>query len=83
MERSEIWAVEAGRIAAFFRSLPDVLETETGFRARDCEILVAKLEDRCVGRLHFPQTQVQFRGGEEAVGQMYRRFFLRFVSAGG
>lgn len=83
MERSEIWAVEACRIAAFFRSLPNALETETGFRAGDCEILVTKLEDRCMGSLHFPQTRVQFRGEEEAVGQMYRRFFLRFVSAGG
>lgn len=83
MERSEDWAVEYGRIAAFFRSQSDVRETEDGFAAEGCEILLTRLEDHRIGSLHFPKTNILLRGTAQDVNRIYHRFFMRFVSAGG
>lgn len=83
MQRSEIWAVDCSRVEDFFRSQPDVNPTGGEFRYGSCEIRLESLPLRRMGGLSFPQTCVSFNGEEENVNEIYHRFFMRFVSAGG
>ena len=83
MEKTEIWAIEQGRIAAFFQSLPDSARSETGFTFRECRVTVTALEPRRVAGMALPRTRVVFEGEEQAVSAVYRQFLLRFLSAGG
>lgn len=83
MERSENWAVDCRRIVQFFRTQPDMQETDFGFLAGSCEVHLTKLADHQVGSLYFPQTNMTLRGEPQEVEEVYHRFFMRFVSAGG
>lgn len=83
MLKSENWAIEIGRLEEFFRSQPDIETTDAGFQYGTCCITLQRLEDRNMGHLHFPQSRITFDGNEEALNQIYHRFFMRFVSAGG
>lgn len=83
MKKEEIWAVELGRIAAFFQSLPDSAQNETGFVFSGCRVTVTALEPRRMAGMELPQTRIVFEGAEASVIHVYRRFLLRFLSAGG
>ena len=83
MKKTEVWAVEQSRIAEFFQSLPDSAQKETVFVFGDCRVTVTALEPRRVAGLALPQTRVVFEGEEASVIPIYRRFLLRFLSAGG
>ena len=82
MEKTEIWAVEQQQIAAFFRQQPDAQELETGFRFPGCTVTLTALP-RSDSLFSPNRTQLCWSGTEEAVQQIYHRFFIRFLSAGG
>lgn len=79
----ENWAVGEERIRDFFCSQNDVTELEDGFRYASCRITVTPLSDAQTGIFTCPRTQIRMEGDEEDVQVIHRRFFLRFLSAGG
>lgn len=83
MRREEVWAVDERRIAVFFREQPDASPTESGFAFRGCRVTVTALEPRRMAGMALPQTRVAFEGEDASVISIYRRFLLRFLSAGG
>ena len=83
MEKREIWGVPYARAEAFFLSQGDVRSCGEGrFRFGDCEIRLAALPPRESGSFSFPRTELCFAGPEPDTQTIYRRFFLRFISAG-
>ena len=82
MPYCETWAIAFERIEAFFLAQDDLRPIGPGsFRGQGCTVLLVRLPDRPLGPLTVPQTRVEISGG--AAEAVYRRFFLRFVSAGG
>lgn len=64
----EVWAVDADRIKAFFREHPG-------------DVTVIPLPDRRLGSMVMPQTRIIITG--EKADELYRRFYLSFMTAGG
>lgn len=64
----EVWAVDADRIEAFFREDPG-------------DVTVIPLPDRRLGSMVMPQTRIIITG--ENADELYRRFYLSFMTAGG
>lgn len=83
MTMDENWAIPAERVRQFFSQQPDVVRAGEGFAYRDCRILLTPLRGQPLGQWELPRTHIQIEGGGEAVREIYRRFFLRFLSAGG
>ena len=83
MQIEEVWALDTGRITAFFEDQQDVTPAGSGFAFRDCRITVTALEPRRMAGMALPQTRVAFDGAETSVMSVYQRFHLRFLSAGG
>ena len=83
MRKEEVWAVDDSRIAVFFREQPDVIQTESDFVFHSCRVTVTALEPRRMAGMALPQTRIVFEGEEASVIPVYRRFLLRFLSAGG
>lgn len=83
MQKEAVWAVDSGRITAFFEEQPGAVPVESGFALPGCRIAVTALESRRMAGLALPQTRVAFEGEDAAVSAVYRRFLLRFLSAGG
>ena len=83
MRREENWAVEIGRIRAFFREQEDACEKDGGFICGNCRITLIQKEENAMGKWLLPRTLVIFEGEDDAVLSIHRRFFLRFLSAGG
>ena len=83
MEYNETWGIEYSRVTAFFDAQTDVLPTAEGrYRYGDAEIVLTRLPDKQMGSLHFARTELTIRGETDA-DDIHRRFFLRFLSAGG
>lgn len=59
------------------------MQTESGWAFHVCRVSVTALEPCRVAGLALPQTRVVFEGEEASVIPIYRRFLLRFLSAGG
>ena len=83
MKKEEVWAVGERGISGFFREQTDGASTEDGFVFRGCRVTVTALEPRRMAGMDLPQTRVVFEGEEGSVIPIYRRFLLRFLSAGG
>ena len=83
MHRDENWAVDAARIRAFFREQADVQEERDIFIFNKCTVTLIPLSGNAMGKWQIPRTQIIFEGDEDDVQAIYRRFFLRFLSAGG
>ena len=83
MRKDEIWAVDSNQVLSFFRDQSDVEKTETGFRFAACQIILTALPQKGEGFWRIPQTRIVMEGPDEDVNAIYRRFFLRFLSAGG
>ena len=84
MVKDEIWSISIGRIRAFFREQTDVTaESENCFTFGSCRILLTELEPGGVGIWAVSRSRVQMEGEDEDVKKIHRRFFLRFLSAGG
>ena len=83
MIREENWAVPVGRIRKFFRTQPDVTEWDGAFYWHSCRVCVGAAEHTPLGSLQIPRTLIEMTGEEADVDALHRRFFLRFLSAGG
>ena len=84
MRVEEIWAIAYERIEAFFLSEKDVEILGPGkYTYHNSEIHLTRLDHKPVGPLKVPQTCVAISGEEADVERIHRKFFLRFVSAGG
>lgn len=68
MMYDEVWAVDAKRVEAFFRKNPG-------------DVTVISLPDRRLGSMTMPQTRIIITG--EDADELYRRFYLSFMTAGG
>jgi len=68
MVYDEVWAVDAERIRAFFRE-------------NSGDVTVIPLPDRTLGSMTVPQTRIIISG--ENADELYRRFYLSFMTAGG
>jgi hypothetical protein len=68
MKYDEVWAVDAKRIEAFFEENPG-------------DAAVIPLPDRTLGSMTMPQTRIIISG--ENADELYRRFYLSFMTAGG
>lgn len=66
----EVWSVPAHRVEEFFNNR-DCL---------GCTVSVSSLPDRRLGSLSYPQTEVILEG--EHAEELYRAFFLNFLSGG-
>ena len=83
MRREENWAVEESRIRAFFAAQPDMIQTAEGFAFGDCQIRLIPVSGQLFGKWQQQRTIVIMEGPESDTSQIYQRFFLRFLSAGG
>ena len=79
----ENWGIPMERIRQFFARQPDAVQTENGFCCGDCRVTLTPLPGHTVGPWPMPRTRVQIEGTEEAAKALHRKFFLRFLSAGG
>ena len=64
----EVWAVDAERIRAFFKD-------------HRYEVTIEPLADRKLGSMVMPQTRIVITGDD--ADELYRRFYLAFMTAGG
>lgn len=83
MRREENWAIDEGRIRAFFVAQPDVAQTEHGFTFCGYQIRLIPVSSQLFGKWQQQRTIVIMEGPEADISQIYQRFFLRFLSAGG
>ena len=68
MTYDEVWAVDAVRIRTFFNGQND-------------DVTVIPLPDKTVGPMTIPQTRIIITGVNAE--ELYRRFYLSFMTAGG
>ena len=83
MRREENWAVDEGRIRAFFIAQPDVTQTKDGFTFGSCQIRLIPVSGQLLGKWQQQRTIVIMDGPDDDTAQIYQRFFLQFLSAGG
>ena len=83
MRREENWAVDEGRIRAFFIAQPDVTQTKDGFTFGGCQIRLIPVSGQLFEKWQQQRTIVIMDGPDEDTARIYQRFFLRFLSAGG
>ena len=79
----ENWAIEPSRVRAFFAEQPDAVEIPEGFCVNGCNVTLSETEGSLLGKWAIRRSCVRFEGEEAVVKGVYRRFFLRFLSAGG
>ena len=82
MRREENWAVDEGRIRAFFIAQPDVTQTKDGFTFGSCQIRLIPVSGQLFEKWQ-QRTIVIMDGPDDDTAQIYQRFFLQFLSAGG
>ena len=83
MVKEENWAIDPKRVRAFFAEQPDAVAWEDGFLIGGCRVTFIPVSGTLLGKWAMSRTIIRFEGDEEAVEAVYRRFFLRFLSAGG
>lgn len=64
----EVWAVDANRVKAFFKDNSDA-------------VTIIPLPERALGSMTVPQTRIIITG--ENADELYHRFYLSFITAGG
>ena len=79
----ENWGIPMDRIFGFFSGEPDVTNCGNLFLFGDCRITLTVLPGHNLGPWVIPLTRVQMEGPHEDVQTIHRRFYLRFLSAGG
>lgn len=80
---NENWGIPLARVREFFSSQPDVTEDGEFFRFQDCRITLTPITGHFLGPWEMPRTQVRMEGDDNGVQTIHRRFYLRFLSAGG
>ena len=79
----ENWAIEPKRVRAFFTEQPDSVEIPEGFSVGGCTVTLTETGGSLLGKWAMKRTSIRFEGEETEVREIHRRFFLRFLSAGG
>jgi len=79
---NENWAVSTTRIETFFKEQKNILCCDDGYRYGECVIKLTPSTGN-IGTITVDRTQVCFEGPEEELKEIYKKFFLRFLSAGG
>lgn len=64
----EVWAVDAKRVRSFFRE-------------NSGDVTVIPLAEKSVGSMVMPQTRIIITGDD--ADELYRRFYINFMTAGG
>lgn len=84
MKYDEVWSYPIDRISEYFESRGAVSRGSTcsvsNCSIDDVEIQLIALEERIVGPISLPQTRVVLEG--ENADQVYRDFYLHFLSGG-
>ena len=83
MVKEENWAIAPERVRAFFEEQSDAEAVDNSFQISGCRVTLTPTSGTLLGKWAMPRTLIRFEGDEEAVEAIYRRFFLRFLSAGG
>jgi hypothetical protein len=83
MRKDENWAVDISRIREFFREQADVHEENGCFIFGECIITLISQTGNAFEKWKIPRTQIIFEGNQADLENIHRRFFLRFLSAGG
>ena len=89
MKITETWAVDIRRIEEFFLSqdgIPvsdDMVRDYRSFHCGSCIVCLKPLTPHPVGPVKVPRTLIEITGEKDEVKELYDRFFLRFISAGG
>ena len=81
--KEEWWSVPVSRAEAFFRSFPNAVPCQDGFRIDGC---LVTLTSQAPGNRYPWITQgvrIRLEGEQERVDAIYHQFFLQFLSAGG
>ena len=79
----ENWAVDPRRVRAFFDGQGDCVQLPNGFRLGGCTVTIIEEESILLGKWPMQRSILRFEGDSDAVNEVYRRFFLTFLSAGG
>ena len=83
MDYDETWGIAFNRVSEFFSAQGDVEKTDDClFRYKDSRIELEELPDRHNFSMRIAQTRVKITGGADA-DEIHRRFYMRFLSAGG
>lgn len=82
MEYDEVWGIAAERIGEFFSAQSDVMRDGDEFVCGNARAAVERLPDNILLPWKLPRSRVYICGGSDAE-ELHRRFFLRFLSAGG
>ena len=83
MVRDEIWSVSLEKATAFFEAQRDLAKTEDGFVFRSCRISLQELPSKDSAKWHMPRIRLFIEGPDEDVANIYHRFFIQFLTAGG
>lgn len=83
MNYDEIWGIAFPRVSEYFSAQDDVEKTDDGsFRYGTAVVEPEALPDKHMGSMVIAQTRVRITGGADA-DDLHRRFYMRFLSAGG
>ena len=83
MKYDEIWGIAYPRVSEFFSAQSDVeIISDGAFRYGDAAVELEALPDKHMGSMIIARTRVRIEGGADA-DEIHRRFYMRFLSAGG
>lgn len=83
MNYDENWGIAFARIDDFFSSQSGVERISScAFLYGEAKIELEELSEKHMGSLRMARTRVKISGGSDA-DDIYHRFFMRFLSAGG
>lgn len=79
----EDWGISKTRIQDFFQKQEQVIQTENGYVYKTCSISLVSVEGTVMNQWKIERTKIRFDGPKEEVKEIYQKFFIRFLSAGG
>ena len=83
MNYDEIWGIAFYRVSEYFSAQGDVEKMSAcTFRYGDAAVELEALPDKHIGSMIIAQTRVKITGCADA-DEIHRRFYMRFLSAGG
>ena len=84
MRKEEIWSIPIQRARNFFRNQEDVTEDGINdYTFGTCNIHLTELKPKDMGVWSTKRIQVRMEGEEADVKNIYRRYFIQFLSTGG
>ena len=84
MIKEEIWSISIQRARSFFREQETVTEEDIDdFTFRSCKIHLTELQPNGMGIWAAKRIQIRMEGEDSDVEDIYHRYFIQFLSAGG